>query len=272
MQPMVNIALRAARIAGEQIARAAERLDLIKSEENDVAKLLTETCKQAELTVVTAIHKAYPGHKVICEHTGTHEPLKADDAVSFCWHVNPIDSLSNFANGLPTFALSIAGYQNDRLEHAVILDPMIGEEFTASRGRGAQLNGKRLRVSKRKSLDGSLIGTGFFNRNSDKPHFSAHQEMVKNITLAGSGLHGGGSATLGLAYTAAGRLDGFFQPGLQESEVEAASLLLQEAGGLIGDYLGTNNFRTNGNVVAGNPKMFKALLQSIHPALTPDLK
>ncbi|MBE9398661.1 inositol monophosphatase [Pontibacterium sp. N1Y112] len=270
MQPMVNIALRAARIAGEQIARSIERLDLIKSEDKDVAKFLSETCKQAESTVVTTIQKAYPNHKIICEHSGTHEPLK--EGPSFCWHVNPIDSLSNFSNGLPAFAFSITGYQNDRIEHAIILNPLIGEEFTASRGRGAQLNGRRLRVSNRKTLDGSLIGSGFFNRTSDKPHFNVHQEMVKNVTLAGGTLYNGGSAVLNLAYTAAGRLDGFFQLGLHESEVEAGTLLLQEAGGLVADCFGTNKYRENGHVVAGNPKMFKAILQGLRPALTPDMQ
>lgn len=270
MQPMVNIALRAARLAGEQIARAVERLDLIKSEEKDVAKFLSETCKQAENTIVSTIQKAYPNHKVIGEYTGTHDALKEGPA--FCWHINPIDSISNFANGLPVFALSIAGYQNERIEHAVILNPMIGEEFTASRGHGAQLNGKRLRVSARKSLDSALIGSGFFNRTSDRAHFAAHQEMVKNVTLAGGTLYSAGSPALHLAYTAAGRLDGFFQLGLIDSEIEAGSLLLQEAGGLVADCYGTNNYRTNGNLVAGNPKMFKAILQALRPALTPDLK
>lgn len=270
MQPMVNIALRAARIAGEQIARSVERLDLIKSEDNDVAKFLSDTCKQAESTIVTTIQKAYPSHKVVCEHSGTHEPLKEGPVC--VWHVNPIDSLSNFANGLPVFALSIAGYQNDRIEHAIVLNPLIGEEFTASRGKGAQLNGKRLRVSNRKSLDGALIGSGFFNRSSDRAYFGAHQEMVKNVTMAGSSIYNGGSAALNLAYTAAGRLDGFFQLGLHESEIEAGALLLQEAGGLAADCFGTNNFRQNGNLVAGNPKMFKAILQSVRPALTPDMQ
>jgi len=270
MQPMVNIALRAARIAGEQIARSIERLDLIKSEDKDVAKFLSETCKQAESTIVSTIQKAYPNHKVICEHSGTHAPLK--EGPEFCWHVNPIDSLSNFANGLPVFALSIAGFQNNRIEHAVVLNPVIGEEFTASRGNGAQLNGKRLRVSNRKVLDGALLGSGFFNRSSDKPFFNAHQEMTKNVCLAGGSLYSGGSAALGLAYTAAGRLDGFFQLGLYESEIEAGLLLLQEAGGLVADCHGTNNYRTNGHVVAGNPKMFKAILQSVRPALTPDMQ
>ncbi len=270
MQPMVNIALRAARIAGEQIARAVERLDLIKSEENDVAKFLSDTCKQAESTIVSTIQKAYPNHTVVCEYSGTHPALKEGPA--FTWHVNPIDSISNFANGLPVFALSITGYQNERIEHAIVLNPLIGEEFTASRGNGAQMNGKRLRVSNRKTLEGALVGTGFFNRTSDKAFFSAHQEMVKNITLAGGSHYNGGSAALNLAYTAAGRLDGFYQLGLNESEIEAGTLLLQEAGGLVADCFGTNNFRQNGNLVAGNPKMFKALLQSMRPALSPDMQ
>ncbi|MBY4678868.1 inositol monophosphatase [Marinobacterium sp. CAU 1594] len=266
---MLNIALRAARIAGEQIARAVERLDLIKSEQADVANFLKDTCVHAEQTITHTIQKAYPSHRVVGVYSGEHAPL--EEGIEVIWQINPIDSVLNFSNGLPVFALCMAGYQNGRLEHSVVLNPLAGEEFTASRGRGAQLNGKRLRVSSCKSLDGAMIGTGFFNRSSDKAHLGAHLEMLKNIAMAGGNIHSGGSAALNMAYTAAGRLDGFYQIGLYENELEAALLLIQEAGGLVGDFAGGNSYRSKGNLVAGNPKMLKALLQSLRPSLTPEL-
>ncbi|WP_415899060.1 inositol monophosphatase family protein [Neptuniibacter sp. QD48_11] len=270
MQPMVNIALRAARVAGEQIVRAVERLDLVKSEQSDVAKLLSDTCKKAELSIVHTIQKAYPNHKIVGEYTGEHAPLS--DGPEFCWTINPIDSISNFSNGLPVFAISMAGQQNGRTEHALILNPITGEEFTASRGDGAQLNGKRLRVSNHKTVEGSLIGTGFFNRPSDKAHLEAYLNIFRDMTLTGGTIYNGGSPALNLAYTAAGRIDGFYQIGLNPWEMEAGLLLVQEAGGLVGDFMGGNDFRQSGSLIAGNPKMFKAILKGLQSSLTEELK
>ena len=270
MQPMVNIALRAARTAGEQIVRAVERLDLIKSEQADVAKLLNDTCNKAELTIVHTIQKSYPNHKVVGEYTGEHAPLS--EGPEFCWYINPIDSISNFSNGLPVFAISMAGEQKGKIEHALVLNPITGEEFTASRGSGSQLNGKRLRVSSHKNIEGSLIGTGFFNRQSDKDHLEAYLNIFRDITNAGGTIYNGGSPALNLAYTAAGRIDGFYQIGLTRWEIEAGLLLIQEAGGLVGDFSGNNNFRSNGQVIAANPKMFKSLLKALQPGLTDALK
>ncbi|MFW1678465.1 inositol monophosphatase family protein [Pontibacter sp. JAM-7] len=270
MQPMVNIALRAARVAGEQIVRAVERLDLIKTDPSEVNSLLNDTCKKAELSIVHSIQKAYPQHRVIGEYTGEH--AAQGDITEFTWYINPIDSISNFSNGLPVFAISMAGQHKNRIEHALVLNPVTGEEFTTSRGKGAQLNGKRLRVSNHKTIDQSLIGTGFFNRSSDKPHLEAYLDIFRSMTLAGGTIYNGGSPALNLAYTAAGRIDGFYQIGLNQWEMEAGILLVQEAGGLVGDFKGDNQFRNNGHLVAANPKMFKSLLQSLKPCLTDSLK
>ncbi len=266
MQPMVNIALRGARIAGEQIARSVERLDLIKSEKASVIEFLEETCKHAERTIASTIQKAYPGHSVNGEYTGKHAAQsEGEDAV---WTVNPIDSISNYSNALPMFALSIACHLNGKIEHAIILNPITGEEFIASRGRGAHLNGKRLRVSNRKSLEGTLIGSGFFGRKSDKEQLDVFQQIFKNISLESGSIYSGGSPALNLAYTAAGRLDGFFQIGLNQWEMEAGILMIQESGGLLSDFTGNNTYLQSGNLVAGNPKILKALLKNIHPALS----
>lgn len=270
MQPMVNIALRAARVAGEQIVRAVERLDLVKSEQADVAKLISDTCQKAELSIVHTIQKAYPSHTITGEYTGEHAAISEGPA--FEWSVNPIDSISNFSNGLPVFALSLAGKQNGKIEHALVLNPITGEEFTASRGQGCQLNGKRLRVTNQKQIEGAVLGTGFFNRPSDKPHLETYLSIFRDITLNGGMIQNGGSPALNLAYTAAGRIDGFYQVGLNPWEMEAGLLLVQEAGGLVGDFSGDNNHLSKGNLIAGNPKMFKALLKRLQSSITPDLK
>lgn len=271
MQPMLNIALRAARIAGEQVARAVERLDLIKSEHSDVTDFVRDTASRAELTVVHTIQKAYPHHRVVGVYTGEHAPTGTNEGDEVTWNINPIDNASNFSKGLPNYALCIAGYQRDRLEHAIVLNPMTAEEFTASRGYGAHLNGKRLRVGNNRTIEGSAIGSGFFNRGSDKGHLNAYLEMFKNINMANASINNAGSAALNLANLAAGRADGFFQLGLSEPEFEAALLLVQEAGGLVADLNGGSNYRNQGHLIAANPKMLKALLQNLRPAVTPEL-
>lgn len=267
MQPIVNIALRAARLAGEQIARSIERLDLIKFEQSDVATFISDTCCQAERTIVHTLQKAYPHHTLNGEFSGHYAAIGEGGSQAVEWQINPLDSVINFSHALPIFALSLTGRVNGRTEHAVIINPVTGEEFTASRGGGAQLNGRRLRVSSQKSLDGALIGTDFFNRSSDKAWLAQHQQMVASIASANGHTFSSGSAVLNLAYTAAGRLDGFFQTGLNEWEQEAGILMLQEAGGLAGDFRGGNTHRQTGQLVAGNPKMFKTLLKTLQPHL-----
>jgi myo-inositol-1(or 4)-monophosphatase len=271
MQPMVNIALRAARLAGEQISRALERLDLIKSEQADVAEFISDLCQQAERTITTTIQKAYPHHSLIGEYTGQHAPI--GEGPGQCeWHISPIDSLTNFSNALPMFALSITGFINGKAEHCVVLNPMFGEEFTASRGKGAQLNGKRLRVSTRTSLEGAIIGTGYHARKSDKPWLESHVRMMQEIMQAGATLHNSGSPVLSLAYTAAGRLDGFYQIGLSPSELSAGLLLIREAGGLVGDFSGGNSYSERGNLVTANARILKSLLRTLHPATAEGLR
>ncbi len=266
MQPMVNIALRAARLAAEQIARATERLDLIKSEQADVATFINDLCHQAERTIAHTIQKAYPHHSIVGDYSGLHKPV--GEGPSPCeWQVTPIDSLINFSNAVPSFALSLTGRINGKVTHALVLNPITGDEFTASRGEGAQLNGKRLRVSNNKGLEGALIGTGFLGRDSDRSGLDTELSVMRELVQAGATPFSTGSVALNLAYTAAGRLDGFLQLGLNQSEQDAGLLLIQEAGGLVGDTAGGSNHRDSGKLVAGNPKMFKALLKAMRPTI-----
>ncbi|MBR9884793.1 MAG: inositol monophosphatase [Oceanospirillales bacterium] len=263
---MVNIALRAARQAAEQIVRATERLDLIKSEQASVATYISDLCQQAERTIVHTLQKAYPHHTLVGDYSGRHEAI-GDGPTPCEWQVTAIDSLPNFSNAVPSFALSMTGRIKDKVTHAVIINPITGDEFTASRGEGAQLNGKRLRVSIRKELDGALIGTGFLGRKSDADGLETQISIMRELVSSGATPFNTGSVALNLAYTAAGRLDGFCQLGLKQSEQDAGLLLLQEAGALVGDTAGGNNHRECGKLVAGNPKMFKALLKAMRPAL-----
>ncbi|SFG74454.1 inositol monophosphatase family protein [Neptunomonas qingdaonensis] len=261
MQPMLNIALRAARIAGEQIARSAERIDLIKSEQSSISDFLNETATKAEQTIAYSIQKAYPAHTLIGEFSGVHKSLEENTDVT--WHINPIDSVSNFSNGLPVFAICMSAEMKGRIEHAVILNPINGEEFTASRGNGAHLNGKRLRVSNKRLLEQTIIGSSFLNSASEKAQFETFKQILCQLQSANAIFHNSGSAALNMAYTAAGRLDGFIQIKIDPQILNAGALIIQEAGGLLGDFKGSNDFRKNGNTVAANPKLFKALLKAI---------
>jgi myo-inositol-1(or 4)-monophosphatase len=259
MQPTLNIALRAARIAGEQVARAVERLDIIKSENEDVDAFIVDTAAAAERTVAYHLLKANPGHRVTGLQSGS---IGSQDKSDFEWFINPIDGLSHVTSALPTFALSLVCKQQGRIEHAVVLNPITGEEFTASRGRGAQVNGKRIRVSDLTSLSKALVGNHF--NYASETELDRHLNGSKQLYLQGTRIHQVGSAALTLAYQAAGRSDGCWIQGADSWELEAGLLLLQEAGALIGDLNGSNNMISSGNLVAANPKLFKQMLKLLH--------
>ncbi|RVU30134.1 MULTISPECIES: inositol monophosphatase family protein [Neptunomonas] len=264
MQPMLNIALRAARLAGEQIARAAERLDLMKSEQESVGEFISDAATKAEQTIAFTIQKAYPAHAIHGEYSGQYQPSEGEAEVT--WQINPIDSLANFSNGIPAFAICMSAVIKGRIEHALILNPLTGEEYTASRGNGAQLNGKRIRTTNLRALDQAVIGTCFLNTPKEKARFDVYKAIFCHLQTAGAVTHNGGSVALNMAYTAAGRFDGFVQQGANKELLDAGALLIQEAGGLLGDFRGGNTFREHGDTVAANPKLFKALLKSIHQA------
>ena len=263
MQPMTTIALRAARKAGEIIARATEQVDLLEIEEKGVNDFVTEIDKAAEKELIYHISKAHPDHAFLGEEGG----LQGNQDSDYQWVIDPLDGTTNFIRGIPHFAISIACLYKGELEHAVIYDPMRREEFIASRGRGAQLNGHRIRVSKRKSLDGALIGTGIPYKSRSEQHIPAYTKSLEAVTKQTAGIRRAGAASLDLAYVAAGRLDAFWEIGLNRWDIAAGALLIREAGGLIGDFKGGNTYLDSGNIVAGNPKCFKAVLQTVQPFL-----
>ncbi len=264
MHPMLNIAVRAARRAGDIIVRHCDRLDQLTVSVKDRNYFVSEVDRQAEDAIIGILHKAYPDHAILAEESGSHS---GDE---FEWVIDPLDGTTNFLHGFPQFAVSIALRHKGRLDQAVVYDPMRQELFTASRGAGAQLNNRRIRVTRINGLEGALIGTGFPFKQQQ--HLDAYLNMFRALFPDTAGIRRPGSAALDLAYVAAGRLDGFWEIGLNPWDMAAGVLLIQEAGGICGDFSGAHDFMQTGNIVAGNPKVFAAIVRGIAPHRTPELQ
>ncbi|MEP0203294.1 MAG: inositol monophosphatase family protein [Halioglobus sp.] len=263
MEPMVNIALRAARKVGEQIVRASDDLDHLEVKSKSLNDFVSEVDLTAEQEIKYQLQKAYPDHAVLGEESGL---TGAEDA-DYCWIIDPLDGTTNFVRGIPHYAVSIACLHKGKLEHAIIVDPVRREEFTASRGRGAQLNGRRIRVSKRPSLDGALLGTGIPFKDHCDDKLAPYSKSIEILAGQCAGIRRAGAASLDLAYVAAGRLDAFWEIGLAKWDIAAGALLIREAGGLVADINGSESFLESGNIVCGNPKCFKTVLQVTKPLL-----
>lgn len=270
MQPMLSMALRAARAAGAIIFQSAERVDLMDIEAKGYNDYVTKVDRTAERAILDVLQKAYPDHGFHAEESGLREGK--GEGRDWLWIIDPLDGTTNFIHSLPQFAVSIAVQHKGVTEHAVVLDPMRREEFTASRGGGAAMNGRRLRVTARKTLEGALVGTGFPFRKDQMEHVDAYLGMFKAVASEAAGLRRPGAASLDLAYVAAGRYDGFFEFGLSPWDMAAGDLLVREAGGLVSDFAGGHNYLESGNIVAGNPKLLKSLLTTLAPHLEGKLR
>ncbi len=260
---MVNIALRAARSAGDKIVRAAERMDLVKIDEKGRNDFVTDVDRTSEQEIINHLLRAYPDHRILGEESGYIGNPDSD----YTWIIDPLDGTTNFIRGIPHFAVSIGCTHKGRLEHAVVFDPIKQEEFTASRGRGAQLNGRRLRVSGRTAMDGALIATGVPFSLPSSAHMEPYLEAFKTLAEHSSGIRRLGVASLDLAYLAAGRYDAFWEMYLKPWDIAAGVLLVKEAGGMISDFQGDNDFMDNGHVVAATPRLFKPTLQVVQKHL-----
>jgi len=259
VHPMLNIAVRAARSAGDIIARSTERLDtlnIVNKAEND---FVSEVDHRAEQEIIKVIRKAFPDHAILAEESGAQA-----GSSDYQWIIDPLDGTTNFLHGFPQFAVSIALKHKNRIEQAVVYDPMRQELFTAGRGEGANLNGKRIRVANRNGLKGALLGTGIPFR-PEFPYLDEYLAMLKALLPGSAGIRRPGSAALDLAYVAAGRLDGFWEFGLNVWDMAAGVLLVEEAGGLVSDFNGGFSHLETGNIVAAGPRVFKAMLQTIKP-------
>jgi myo-inositol-1(or 4)-monophosphatase len=264
MQPMLNIAVRAARSAGDLILRSTDnvgRLTVDQKGKNDYA---SEVDRMVEREIIGIIKAAYPDHAILAEESGKH---KGND---FVWVIDPLDGTTNFLHGFPQYSVSIALKYKGKLEVGVVYDPLRDELFTAKRGGGAMLNNRRLRVTNQNSLKGALIGTGFPFK-TDK-HLDAYIGMFRALTTECAGIRRAGSAALDLAYVAAGRMDGYWEIGIMEWDMAAGILLIKEAGGVVTDFSFNDNYFESGNVIVGSPKMHQLMYQLIEPHVTENLK
>jgi myo-inositol-1(or 4)-monophosphatase len=265
MHPMLNIAVKAARNASAIITRASQDLGALKVRSKTYNDYVSEVDHAAERAIIETLLDAYPSHAILAEESGA----SGNDAENM-WIIDPLDGTTNFLHGFPQYCVSIALKQRGQITQAVIYDPNRNDLFTATRGSGAFLNDRRIRVSTRTRLQESLIGTGLPFR--DFTHLDAYLAMFKDMVKKTSGLRRPGSAALDLAYVAAGWYDGFWEIGLSQWDIAAGSLLVHEAGGLVGDFEGNETWLETGNIVAGNPKLFAQMLQVLHPHLTEPLK
>ncbi len=256
MEPLLNIAVSAARRAGAVIVRNINRLDSIKVSSKGRNDFVSEVDRQAENEIIATVRKCYPDHAFLAEESGSHGESE------YVWIIDPLDGTTNFLHGFPVFAVSIAVTRANTLEHAVVYDPLRQELFTASRGSGAQLDGRRIRVSDQRGLDGTLIGTGFPFRG-ELETLDTYLPMLRDIIAQTAGVRRPGSAALDLAYVAAGRLDGFWEWGLKPWDIAAGCLLIQEAGGIVSDFECRNDFMTSGDIVAGSPRVHAALARIV---------
>jgi myo-inositol-1(or 4)-monophosphatase len=265
MQPLLNIAVKAARRAGDIIVRAIPRLEAVAVQSKGRNDFVTEVDRAAEADIIETVRRLHPDHAFLAEESGAS--ANQSDVV---WIIDPLDGTTNFMHGFPTFAVSIAVQIRGRLEHAVVFDPMRQELFTASRGDGAQVEGRKMRVSKQITLEGALIATGFPFR-ADSPWVDEYLAMLKSVMSKVAGIRRPGAAALDLAYVAAGRVDGFWEMGLKPWDTAAGTLLITEAGGRVGTLSG-EDYKQGGHIVAGTPKLFASLVAAIAPHIPADLK
>ncbi|HUO81715.1 MAG TPA: inositol monophosphatase family protein [Gammaproteobacteria bacterium] len=263
MAPLLNIAVRAARRAGDIIVRHLGRLESLEVASKSRNEFVTQVDRLAEQDIVQTIRHSYPDHGILAEEGGRHDGRDSE----FLWIIDPLDGTTNFIHGFPVFSVSVALQHRGRLEHGVIYDPLRQELFTASRGEGAQLDGRRIRVSRTERMERALIGTGFPYRSKGQ-WVDQYFDMLRAVMDLAAGVRRPGSAALDLACVAAGRFDGFWEFGLQPWDIAAGVLLIREAGGLVGGLTGADDFHDTGNIVAGNPKIYAALLETIGPCLT----
>ena len=266
MHPAINIAVKAARRAGQIINRASNDLDVLKVSTKQPNDFVTEVDRAAEAAIVETLREAYPQHGILAEESGASGGAGGE----WQWIIDPLDGTTNFIHGLPQYAVSIALARNGTVEQAVVFDPNRNELFTASKGAGAFLNDRRIRVSRRDRLQEALVGTGFPYRAFD--HIDAYLDIFKELTRRTAGLRRPGAASLDLAYVACGRYDGFWEFGLSPWDMAAGALLIGEAGGLVSDLRGESGWLESGNIVAGTPKVFAPLLGIVQEKLPAALR
>lgn len=265
MDSMLNIAVRAARAAGDLISRYSGRIDTLTISNKGRNDFVSEVDKQAEREIINILRKAFPDHGFLGEEGGKQggdEHGKSE----YMWVIDPLDGTTNFLHGFPQFAVSIGLMHKGRVECGVVYDPSRQELFTANRGGGAMLDNRRIRVTKQKGFPGALLGTGFPFK--DQRHLDAYIGMFRDLMKDTAGIRRPGSAALDLAYVACGRFDGFWELGLKPWDIAAGVLLVQEAGGVVTDLENEGQYWMSGNLVAANPKLHRLMIDTIRPHIT----
>ena len=256
MHPMLNIAVRAARVAGNIIAKGFENQSELMIEAKGNNDYVTRIDKEAEQAIISKIQQSFPEHSFVGEEGGV---VEGDN--DFKWIIDPLDGTTNFIKGIPHFAVSIALMHKGRLDQAVVFDPIRGELFTATKGGGAQLNGFRIRASKAKELSQTILATAFPFK--DKSTLPAYMTSFGKIFPHAGDIRRSGSAALDLAYVAAGRYDGYWEKGVKPWDIAAGELLVRESGGLVTDFNGGNDPMQKGEIVAGSPKIVQILVKNL---------
>ncbi|MCU8564439.1 inositol-1-monophosphatase [Vibrio vulnificus] len=257
MHPMLNIAIRAARKAGNHIAKSLENVEKIESTLKGTNDFVTNVDKEAETIIIDTIKSSYPEHCIVAEENGLINGKDKDVQ----WIIDPLDGTTNFVKGLPHFAVSIAVRIKGKTEVACVYDPMLNELFTAQRGAGAQLNNARIRVKQPKDLQGAIIATGFPFKQ--KQHSESYFKIMSAMFVEVADFRRAGSSALDLCYVAAGRVDGYFELGLKPWDIAAGELIAREAGAIITDFAGGTEYIKSGNVVASSARGVKSLLKHI---------
>jgi myo-inositol-1(or 4)-monophosphatase len=256
MHPYLNTAIKAARSAGNIIARSMDRIDRIEIESKKNANdLVTSIDKASEAEIIGIINKAYPDHGILGEESGSQAGSNAQQVV---WIIDPLDGTLNFVHGFPHFSISIAVQIRGVVEHGVVYNPVTNELFTATKGSGAQLNEHRIRVSNCKEMGVALVGAGFAYKRTNES-LDVSMQRVKDVMEVCGDMRRSGSAALDLAYVAAGRMDGFWEVGLAPWDVAAGALMVKEAGGYVSDFAGSDKFLDSGTIVCGTPKVYAGL-------------
>ena len=262
-RPHVTIAARAARSAGNIILRYMNRIEGLHVVEKQQLDFVSEVDRLAEAEIVKELRRAYPDHAILAEESG------ATGKGPLTWVIDPLDGTHNYLRNIPHFSVSIALLDKGVPIHAVVFDPLRDELFTASKGDGAFLNDRRMRVSKRENLGGAMIATGFPFRQ--RAHLGPQLDMTRAILGQAEDIRRSGSAALDLAYTAAGRFDGYFEIGLKPWDLAAGVLLVHEAGGRYCDFAGRDGIPASGNIIAGNLNVAKGMVDAIGAQATPEL-
>ncbi|MDH3531311.1 MAG: inositol monophosphatase [Gammaproteobacteria bacterium] len=260
MHALLNVAVMAARKAGYTLIKKMVNLDKLKVEQKGHNDYVSDADRAAELAVIATIQRHYPDHAILAEESG------AAGEADTVWIIDPLDGTTNYLHGFPVFAVSIGVQHKGRMEHGVVYDPLRQELFTASRGNGAHLDGRRIRVSGQQLLERALIGTGFPFRQADL-EITAYMDMLAKSIRKTSGVRRAGAAALDLCYVAAGRLDAFFETGLAAWDLAAGSLIIREAGGIISGLDGSEGFMESGHVLTGTPRIYRELAKLCAPEI-----